>query len=61
MYNFETPKEVKIGEQYTTSWSNNPFLKWTLIDITNNIAYLKDKKGNEINTHVNNLRKCIRK
>jgi hypothetical protein len=50
------PKEIKVGKMYTTSWANNKFLKWKLIDVTNNKAYLKSASGNEIKTHVNNLR-----
>ena len=57
MYNSALPDKIKVGLQYTTSWANNKALKWTLIDVTNNIAYLRTKSGNEINTHVNNLRK----
>ncbi len=56
MYKFKIPEKIEIGLQYTTSWSNTPFSKWTLTNIANNVAYLKDKKGNEIKTHVNNLR-----
>lgn len=56
MFNFKSPTIIKPGMYYTTSWANNPFLKWLLIDVTNNQAYLKDKSGKEFSTHVNNLR-----
>ena len=57
MNNSELPLEIKVGRDYTTSWANNKFLKWRLIDVTNNQAYLRSKNGNEFSTHVNNLRK----
>ena len=56
MFNSNIPKQIKVGKVYTTSWANNKFQKWTLIDVTNNQAYLKSASGSQISTHVNNLR-----
>lgn len=57
MHNSKLPDIIKVGNWYTTSWANTKYFKYKLIDVTNNKAYLKNKDGNEIQTHVNTLRK----
>ena len=52
----EVPTIIKPGLMFTTSWSNNKFHSWKLVDVTNNQAYLQRKNGEIFQTHVNNLR-----
>ena len=56
--NNNIPKEVVIGNLYTTSWVNNPKIKWKLIGVSNQgqatLETIKTKK--QCTTHVHNLR-----
>jgi len=58
MFDSQLPDKIKVGQFYTTTWANNKKLKWQLIDVTNNVAYLKTRNPDKpIETHVNLLRK----
>lgn len=58
---YAVPTVIKPGLMFTTTWANNKFHSWKLVDVTNNQAYLKRKDGTEFSTHVNNLRTPLKK
>lgn len=50
------PKEIKVGNTYTTSWAGDSSRSWKLINVTRSTAHLMGFNGHTFTTDINTLR-----